>query len=102
MPDGQLVDRRLGLRAAQAARCPAEFDGALFFADYIAQLHLGDGARHALRSRSRRTSGSFRDGAAHPVDLQFGPDNDLYYADYWAGRSSGSTTPRATSRRGRR
>ena len=32
-----------------------------------------------------------------PVDIQFGPDGDLYYVDVGAARSSASTTRRATS-----
>ena len=63
---------------------PAAFDGALFFSDY---------SRNCIWVMLR-TTGSlpdparvrpFRAGASGPVDLQFGPGNDLYYADFNAG-----------------
>ncbi len=63
---------------------PAEFQGALFFADYargciwVMQRNGG-----SLPSPSKIKV--FRSGAAMPVDIQFGPDGDLYYADVWGG-----------------
>jgi glucose/arabinose dehydrogenase len=79
---------------------PAEFDGALFFSDYSRQciwvMTRGTGA---LPNPARVTT--FRAGATGPVELQFGPDNDLYYADLNNGRirrihySAGNQAPRA-------
>ena len=63
---------------------PAEFDGALFFADY---------ARNCIWVMERTTGElpnparirTFRAGASGPVDLQFGPGNDLYFVDFNMG-----------------
>ena len=85
-----------------AAPCPAEFDGALFFADYVAPLHLGDGARRRAALPSPSRIRAFRAGAAMPVGLQFGPgERPLLRRRLAAARSSASTTPRATRRPGR-
>ncbi len=77
---------------------PAEFDGALFFADY---------ARGCIWAMERGTNGVpspsavrwFRAGASVPVDIQFGPGGDLFYVDVLAQGSSESTTRPATRRR---
>jgi glucose/arabinose dehydrogenase len=79
---------------------PAEFDGALFFSDYsrrcIWVMKRGAGA---LPDPS--TVRTFRDGASNPVEIQFGPGNDLFYADINGGRirrihyTAGNQAPRA-------
>ena len=63
---------------------PAEFDGALFFADYARNcIWVMERSGGLLPSTSRIRW--FRSGAAMPVDIQFGPGNDLFYADVWGG-----------------
>jgi len=57
---------------------PAEFDGALFFSDYSRDcIWVMERTTGSLPSPSRIRA--FRTGAAGPVDLQFGPGNDIYY-----------------------
>lgn len=81
---------------------PAEFDGALFFADYarncIWVMETGaDGLPSASKVRW------FRANASMPVDIQFGPGNDLFYADVWGGTikrihyTQGNQAPRAVA-----
>jgi glucose/arabinose dehydrogenase/PKD repeat protein len=59
---------------------PAEYRGALFFADYsrrcIWVIPTGD---NGLPDISKRRT--FVGGAAQPVDLQIGPGGDLFYVD---------------------
>jgi glucose/arabinose dehydrogenase len=59
---------------------PAEYRGALFFADYSRQciwvVPLGAGGQPDFAQRRL-----FRH-APEPVDLQLGPDNNLYYVDH--------------------
>jgi glucose/arabinose dehydrogenase len=81
---------------------PADYDGALFFADYsrrcIWVMKRGTGT---LPSPSNIST--FRDLALGPVYLQFGPGNDLYYADFDGGRimrihyTAGNQAPRAVA-----
>lgn len=63
---------------------PREYDGALFFADFtrrcIWAMHKGG---TALPSPSNIKG--FVGGAADPVDLQVGPDGNLYYVDIGGG-----------------
>jgi glucose/arabinose dehydrogenase len=76
---------------------PPEYDGALFFADYSraciwAMLRGSDG----LPDPANRQT--FVANAATPVELQFGPGGDLYYADIVGGtirRIRSTTTNRA-------
>jgi glucose/arabinose dehydrogenase/PKD repeat protein len=81
---------------------PAEFDGALFFADY---------ARRCIWTLRRMGAPlpnafgllPFRSGAATPVDIQFGPGGDLFYADVAGGTikrisyTAGNQAPRAVA-----
>jgi glucose/arabinose dehydrogenase len=64
---------------------PAEYDGALFFAD---------NARQCIWAMLKSAAGTlpapgllrtFVSGAASPVDLQIGPGGDLYYVDLLGG-----------------
>jgi glucose/arabinose dehydrogenase len=63
---------------------PSEYHNALFFADLardcIYVMLAGD---DGLPDTSTRRN--FIVDAANPVDLQIGPDNDLYYVDYGGG-----------------
>jgi glucose/arabinose dehydrogenase len=63
---------------------PAEFDGALFFADYSRNcIWVMERSGGVLPDPSRVKI--FRAGAHGPVDLQFGPGNDLFYPDAFGG-----------------
>jgi glucose/arabinose dehydrogenase len=59
---------------------PAEYRGALFFADYTRRCiwAIPTGTDGLPDSSKRRT---FVGGAAQPVDLQIGPGGDLFYVD---------------------
>jgi glucose/arabinose dehydrogenase/PKD repeat protein len=59
---------------------PAEYRGALFFADYTRRCiwAIPTGADGLPDISKRRT---FVGGAAQPVDLQIGPGGDLFYVD---------------------
>jgi PKD repeat protein/glucose/arabinose dehydrogenase len=70
--------------AASNTNYPAEYDGALFFADYsrdcIWVMHKG--ANGLPAPGLIRT---FAAGAANPVNLEIGPGGDLFYADFDGG-----------------
>jgi glucose/arabinose dehydrogenase len=79
---------------------PSEFDGALFFADYSRNcIWVMERNGGTLPSPSRIRP--FRTGAFGVVDLQFGPDGDLYYPDLNGDRikkihyTAGNQVPRA-------
>ncbi|MGH9250232.1 MAG: PQQ-dependent sugar dehydrogenase, partial [Acidimicrobiales bacterium] len=59
---------------------PAEYRGALFFADYTRRCiwAIPTGANGLPDIAKRRT---FVGGAAQPVDLEIGPGGDLFYVD---------------------
>jgi PKD repeat protein len=63
---------------------PANYDGALFFADYsrdcIWTMHRGS---NGLPNPATITT--FAAGAANPVDIQVSPSGDLFYADFDGG-----------------
>ena len=70
--------------AASTTNYPAEYDGALFFADYsrdcIWVMHKGlNGLPAPGQIRT------FVAGAANPVNLEIGPGGDLFYADFDGG-----------------
>ena len=70
--------------AAAQNSYPAEYDGALFFADY---------SRDCIWTMPRGADGrpvpgqvrAFVNGAANPVDLENGPGGDLFYVDFDGG-----------------
>ncbi len=63
---------------------PAEFDGALFFSDFSRNcIWVMERTAGALPDPTRIRV--FRAGAPGPVDLQFGPGNDLFYPNAHAG-----------------
>jgi glucose/arabinose dehydrogenase len=79
---------------------PSEFDGALFFADYSRNcIWVMERNGGSLPSTSRIRP--FRTHAFGVVDLQFGPDGDLYYPDLNNARimrihyTAGNQVPRA-------
>lgn len=63
---------------------PPNYDGAMFFADYsrgcIWVMFTGTSGRPNPGSLK-----TFVDGAASPVDLQFGPGGELFYVDHVGG-----------------
>jgi glucose/arabinose dehydrogenase len=70
--------------APQTSSFPSEYQGALFFADYsrdcIWVMRKG-GNPHP----SPGHIDTFVAGASNPVNLEFGPDGNLYYADFDGG-----------------
>jgi glucose/arabinose dehydrogenase len=70
--------------ATTSTRYPAPYGSALFFADH---------SRNCIWAMLQGTSGlpdpaslrTFEAGAANPVDLEIGPDGNLYYADLDGG-----------------
>ena len=68
-----------------------------------AQLHLGDARRRERRCPTTTDRETFAAGAAGPVDLQFGPGGDLFYADIDGGTirrihySAGNQAPTAVA-----
>lgn len=73
-----------GLAFYKTGPYPDSYDGALFFADY---------SRNCIWAMKKGTNGlpdpakrsTFVAGAAAPVDLQIGPNGDLFYADLAGG-----------------
>jgi glucose/arabinose dehydrogenase len=73
-----------GLAFYKSGPYPDEYDAALFFADY---------SRNCIWVMQKGTNGlpnpgqlkTFVDGAAGPVDLEIGPNGDLFYADFNGG-----------------
>jgi glucose/arabinose dehydrogenase len=65
---------------ASGGSYPAEYQGALFFADYSRRCiwAIPTGANGLPDVSKRRT---FVGGAAQPVDLEIGPGGDLFYVD---------------------
>jgi PKD repeat protein len=63
---------------------PAEYDGALFFADYTRKC-IWAMERGGTTLPSPSNIKGFVGGAANPVDLQIGPDGNLYYVDIGGG-----------------
>ena len=63
---------------------PAEYDGALFFADYSRRcIWVMFAGANGLPDPATRTT--FRTNAAGPVQLKIGPGGDLYYVDFTSG-----------------
>lgn len=63
---------------------PAEYRGALFFADYTRRcIWVVLAGTNGLPDFSKRRT--FVGGAANPVDLQVGPGGDLFYVDIGGG-----------------
>jgi glucose/arabinose dehydrogenase/PKD repeat protein len=73
-----------GLAFYQGGSYPAQYNGALFFADYTRGCIwvMPKGANGVPDPAARQT---FVTGAAAPVDLQIGPGGDLFYVDIAGG-----------------
>jgi PKD repeat protein len=83
-PTGSSSVAGLQFEFNNAGNYPAEYDNALFFADYSrdciwAMLKGADG--HPAPGQIR----TFVAGAANPVNLEMGPDGNLYYVDFDGG-----------------
>jgi glucose/arabinose dehydrogenase len=63
---------------------PAEYNGALFFADYTRKCIWAMEKGGTVLPSPSNIKG-FVGGAANPVDLQMGPDGNLYYVDIGGG-----------------
>jgi PKD repeat protein/glucose/arabinose dehydrogenase len=91
-----------GLAFSVDGTYPSQYDGGLFFADY---------SRNCIWMMFPGINGlpdpaniiAFEEGAASPVDLEIGPGNDLFYADFIGGTirritySSGNQAPTAVA-----
>ena len=84
LPDRQLRDHRARLLYGRAAY-PTAYEDALFFADYSRNC-IWVMRRGANGLPNPSTIETFVSGAGNPVDLEIGPDGDLYYADLDGGR----------------
>jgi glucose/arabinose dehydrogenase len=62
---------------------PADYDGALFFADHSRNCIWAMKTANGLPAASRLET--FVAGAANPVELTIGPDGNVYYVDHEGG-----------------
>ena len=90
-----------GLAFYKTGAYPDDYDDALFFADYARDCIwvMKSGANGLPASATRAT---FVAPAANPVDIQIGPNGDLFYVDFDGGtirriEYSGAPTSRATA-----
>ena len=102
VPDRHVVGLRHGVHAVRAARCPPSSTARSSSpTTRAAASGSWSAAAAALPSPSRIKV--FRAGAATPVDIQFGPGGDLFYADVWGGTirrihyTAGNQAPRAVA-----
>ena len=73
-----------GLAFYRGGRYPARYDGALFFADYTRRcIWVMFTGSNGLPDPATRTP--FITSAGYPVDLQVGPEGDLFYVDHTSG-----------------
>jgi len=83
-PTGSSSAAGVTFQFASGSSYPSEYNGALFFADYsrdcIWVMFEGTNG-HPNPSNIR----PFVEAAANPVDLEMGPDGNLYYADFDGG-----------------
>ena len=84
LPDRRLVDLRPRVLRPAAASRPA-YDGALFFSDYSAQLHLGHAPPAPTACPTRRSARPSRRAPPARSTSRSGPDGDLYYVDLDGG-----------------
>jgi glucose/arabinose dehydrogenase len=74
-----------GLAFYKGGPYPDEYDDALFFADFSRKcIWVMEKGTNGLPNPGRIRT--FVDGAAGPVDLQIGPDGDLFYVDFQGGK----------------
>jgi glucose/arabinose dehydrogenase len=73
-----------GLAFYEGGSYPGRYDGALFFADYSRKcIWAMEKGTNGLPDPAKRST--FVAGAAGPVDLEIGPNGDLFYADLYSG-----------------
>ena len=74
-----------GLAFYKGGPYPDEYEDALFFADHSRNCIwvMGEGTNGLPNPGQLRT---FVDGASGPVDLQIGPNGDLFYVDFEGGK----------------
>ena len=88
----------LAFYPASGGNYPASYRNALFFADISRDcIYVMFPASNGLPSTATRTN--FISDAANPVDLQIGPNNDLFYVDYGGGGGAGTNPGSGTIRR---
>ncbi len=69
-----------GIAFYQGTAYPAAYDGALFFADY-ARSCIWVMFKDVNGDPDPATRKTFKAGAARPVELELGPDGNIYYVD---------------------
>jgi glucose/arabinose dehydrogenase len=73
-----------GLAFYNGGNYPAQYDGALFFADYSRRcIYAMPKGANGLPDPNKRHV--FVQAAAYPVDLEIGPNGDLFYVDITGG-----------------
>jgi PKD repeat protein/glucose/arabinose dehydrogenase len=82
-PTGSSAVAGVAFEFASGSSYPAEYNGALFFADNSRDCIWAMKATNGLPDRGKIET--FVAGAANPVDLQFGPGGDLFYVDFDGG-----------------
>ena len=81
-----------------AGNYPTSYRGALFFADLPRDcIMVMDQGANGLPTVSTRRN--FVVAASNPVDLQIGPNNDLFYVDYGGSGGTGTNAGTGTIRR---
>ena len=81
----------------QTTSYPPDYQGALFFADYSRDC-IWVMKRNGGALPSTGSIYTFVADAANPVNLEFGPDGNLYYADFDGGTIRRIVADRATAR----
>ena len=82
-----------GLAFYNGGNYPANYSGALFFADYSRNcIWVMFKGINGLPDPATRVT--FLAGAVNPVDLQVGPNGDLFYVDFHPGVTGGGTVLR--------
>ncbi len=84
--------------APSTSTFPSDYQGALFFADYSRDC-IWAMKKNGNPIPSPGSIDTFVAGAANPVDLEFGPDGNLYYVDFDGGtiRRVAPTAPSSCS-----
>ena len=96
--DGGLAISGLAFYPPSGGNYPASYRNALFFADLGRDcIYVVFPGSNGLPSNSTRTN--FITSAANPVDLQIGPNNDLFYVDYGGGGGTGTNPGSGTIHR---